>query len=244
MTANDTCTMEAVIPLLDDAATALLFDLDGTLTDSYEGITRSYVYAFEKIGYPVPSEEFLRSVVGPPLRESMGNYGREFGPDDMQITAAIEAYLERYRRIGWLENRVYPGIAELLADLAASGRRMAVATSKNEPLARQIVGHFGLSDYFDFVAGACPDGTRPTKADVIAHAIDGLGWATPSHPIVMIGDRSHDIVGAAAHGIPAIGVAWGYALPGELEKALSITGIATADLIVESVQELREELGV
>lgn len=236
--------MEAVIPALDDPATALLFDLDGTITDSYDGITRSYVHAFETLGYPVPPEEFLRGVVGPPLRVSMGNYGREFGLDDAQITIAIDAYLERYLDVGWQENRVFPGMTELIADLDRSGRRMAVGTSKDERIARQIIDHFDLSDYFDFVAGAGDDGTRPTKADVVAHALNGLDLQEQTPRIVMIGDRSHDVEGAAAHGIPAIGVAWGYALPGELKTALATTGITSAELIVGSVQQLREELGV
>ncbi|MGB6246930.1 HAD-IA family hydrolase [Gordonia sp. (in: high G+C Gram-positive bacteria)] len=238
--------MASVISALDDRATALLFDLDGTITDSIEGITRSYRYAFEQIGLPSPDADFLRGVVGPPLRVSMGAYGL----DDVQVAAAIAAYRERYHDVGWLENSVFAGMAELLAELAASGRRMAVATSKNEPIARRIVDHFGLSDHFAIVAGAAEDGSRPTKAAVIDHALEVLQSEGTTPRIVMIGDRSHDVEGAAAHGIPTIGVRWGYALPGELEAAQAAAGLARAagrtstDWIVASVQRLREELGV
>ncbi|EGD55772.1 HAD-superfamily hydrolase [Gordonia neofelifaecis NRRL B-59395] len=230
----------------DDPGTVLLFDLDGTITDSHEGITRSYVHALGRIGVEAPSADFLRGIVGPPLRASMAAYGL----DDAQITAAVAAYRERYHRVGWLENRVFDGMGELIADLAAAGRTMAVATSKNEPIARRIVEHFGLAPYFTHVAGASDDGTRPTKADVIDHVLDVLQSNVTTPRVVMIGDRSHDVLGAAAHGIPTIGVRWGYAPPGELEAAQAAAGLGrvagrtTDQWTVDSVQRLREELGV
>ena len=250
MVSDTTCTMKPVTLALDPATT-LLFDLDGTITDSYVGITRSYVHAFAEIGVEPPSADALRGVVGPPLRVSM----RQFGLDEEQVVAAIAAYRERYLSIGWLENRVYEGMAELLADLSLSGRTLAITTSKDEVIARRIVEHFGLTRYFAVVAGAGDDGTRPTKADVIAHAL-GVLQSTPNpSKAVMIGDRSHDVEGAAAHGIPTIGVRWGYALPGEIETAqaqvrlpgptgVAAMGAAQAEWIVDSVQRLREELGV
>ncbi|ALG86874.1 HAD hydrolase-like protein [Gordonia phthalatica] len=237
------------VSLALDPTTALLFDLDGTITDSYDGITRSYVHAFTEIGVEPPSAEALRGVVGPPLRVSM----RQFGLTDDQVSAAIAAYRERYLSVGWLENRVFDGMADLLADLALSGRTMAITTSKDEAIARRIVDNFGLTRYFAVVAGAGDDGTRPTKADVIAHALGVLQSTVNPSQAVMIGDRSHDVEGAAAHGIPTIGVRWGYALPGELETAQAQVpgaagaagmGTAQAEWIVDSVQRLREELGV
>lgn len=232
-----------------DPATVILFDLDGTITDSYDGITRSYVHAFTAIGVEPPTPEALRAVVGPPLRVSM----RQFGLTEPQVLAAIAAYRDRYLTVGWLENRVFDGMAELLADLAQSGRTMAITTSKDEAIARRIVDHFGLTRYFGVVAGASDDGTRPTKADVIAHALGVLQSTGNPSRAVMIGDRAHDVEGAAAHGIPTIGVRWGYALPGEIETAqqaarasTEVGGMGTtqAEWIVDSVQQLREELGV
>lgn len=230
--------MDDVNSALDvaDPATVLLFDLDGTLTDSYVGITRSYIHAFTEIGLEPPSAEALRGVVGPPLHVSMAG----FGLSREQTAAAITAYRDRYHTVGWLENRVFDGMAELVADLAATGRPMAVATSKNQPIARRIVDHFQLTDHFAVVAGAGDDGTRGTKAEVIAHALDVLESTHNTSRTVMIGDRSHDVEGAAAHGIRTIGVRWGYALPGELETAMRSTG----EWIVDSVQRLREEFDV
>lgn len=230
--------MDGVNSALDvaDPSTVVLFDLDGTLTDSYLGITRSYIHAFTEIGLEPPSADALRSVVGPPLHVSMAG----FGLSRAQTTAAIAAYRERYHDVGWLENRLFDGMADLVADLSASGRSMAVATSKNQPIARRIVEHFGLADHFTAVAGAGDDGTRGTKAEVIAHALDVLESDRNTSRTVMIGDRSHDVEGAAAHGIRTIGVRWGYALPGELEAAMGTTG----EWIVDSVQQLREEFGV
>lgn len=250
MVSKTTCTMNRVSLALDPA-TVLLFDLDGTITDSYDGITRSYVHAFAQIGAAPPTAAALRGVVGPPLRVSM----RRFGLDDHQVSAAIAAYRERYLSVGWLENRVFDGMAELLSALAQSGRTMAITTSKDEAIAQRIVDHFGLTRHFAVVAGAGDDGTRPTKADVIAHALGVLQSSQNPSQAVMIGDRSHDVEGAAAHGIPTIGVRWGYALPGELEIAQAQArvprpagaaemGTPQAEWIVDSVQRLREELGV
>ncbi|WP_066163282.1 HAD hydrolase-like protein [Gordonia hydrophobica] len=238
------------VSLALDPATVLLFDLDGTITDSYDGITRSYLHAFAQIGAERPSTDALRGVVGPPLRESMGR----FGLSEAQVTAAITAYRERYLTVGWLENRVFDGMADLLSDLATAGRTMAIATSKDQATARRIVNHFGLTEHFAVIAGAGDDGTRPTKADVIAHALGVLQSTGRPSQAVMIGDRSHDVEGAALHGIPTIGVRWGYARPGEIEGAQAHAWPSTAarpamvatqtTWIVDSVQQLREELGV
>ncbi|MFC0313880.1 HAD-IA family hydrolase [Gordonia phosphorivorans] len=211
--------------------TVLLIDLDGTVTDSFPGITASFRHAIDAMGAAAPSEEFLADVVGPPLLDSMRAYG--FSDDDAE--RAVRAYRERYDMIGWKENSVYAGMAELLADLAARGRTLAIATSKNEEMARLILDHFGLTDHFAFIAGASADGTRRSKAQVIARALNALDLDPSTTPIVMIGDRSHDVVGAASFGLGTIAVAWGYARPGEVDEAM---------WTVSTVPKLREVLGV
>ncbi|GAA4754167.1 HAD-IA family hydrolase [Gordonia alkaliphila] len=212
-------------------STVLLVDLDGTVTDSYLGITASFRHAIETMGGAAPSDDFLAGIVGPPLLDSMRAYG--FPPDDAE--RAVRAYRERYDVLGWKENAVYPGMAELLADLAADGRTLAIATSKNEAMARRILEHFGLTEYFTVIAGASDDSTRRSKAQVIARALNALDLDPNTAPIVMIGDRSHDVVGAASFGLDTIAVGWGYGRPGEVDEAT---------WTVQTVPQLREVLGV
>jgi phosphoglycolate phosphatase len=198
----------------------VLFDLDGTLTDSGLGIGRSVAFALDALGKPALSDAQLRSFVGPPLPESFAAVGL----DKVLIDQAIGKYREYFATTGMFENAVYPGIEPLLASLRHAGTRLAVATSKPEVFARRIVDHFGLTSYFDHVAGSGLDGSHRHKADVIALALAALGFDADSDPevragICMVGDRAHDAVGAAAHGLDFIGVAWGYAAPGELAEA-------------------------
>lgn len=219
-----------------DPGAALLLDLDGTLTDSFAGIANSFAHALDVMGLPPASPEVIAGVAGPPLLDTL----HAMGLDETTAVAAMVAYKERYSTVGYLENSVFDGIDPLLADLAAAGRRMAVATSKNQMTAIRILEHFGLSEYFELIAGASDDGTRRSKADVIAYALAGLGvevdaTGTVSAPVVMVGDRSHDIEGAAEFGIPTVHVEWGYALDGEA---------GAAAWIVRSVPELRTLLGV
>jgi phosphoglycolate phosphatase len=202
----------------------VLLDLDGTLTDSAPGILASVRHAYGVLRLPVPADPVLRGFVGPPLGESFAAHGV---PRDL-VADAVAAYRDVYTAGNLLDNAVYPGIPECLTALRGAGLRLAVATSKPEPMARRIVAHFGLDAYLDRglddVFGATLDGSRSTKADVVAHALVSLDAA---RRVVMVGDREHDVLGAAAHGVPCVGVAWGYARPGELAAAGATAVVGT-----------------
>jgi phosphoglycolate phosphatase len=195
--------------------TGLLVDLDGTLTDPVDGITRSLRHAMAALGRPVPDDTDLSWSIGPPLMENI----RRLMPDadDATLWAGIAAYRERYGSVGKLENAVYPGIPEALDRLRAAGLTLHLATSKLELHARDILDHFGLASHFTTVHGSKPDGSHAVKAELIAHILgaDGLDPAG----LAMVGDRKHDVIGAARHGIPTIGVAWGYGGHAELSEA-------------------------
>ncbi|TPG32510.1 HAD-IA family hydrolase [Mycolicibacterium hodleri] len=210
----------------------VIFDLDGTLTDSAEGIVASFRHALGEIGAPVPDGDLAGLIVGPPMHHTLTAMGLgDRAPE------AFAAYRADYTTRGWAMNSLFEGIAELLIDLRASGARLAVATSKNEPTARRIIEHFGIDGHFEVIAGASPDGTRSSKADVVAHALAQLG-PLPDQ-VIMVGDRSHDVEGAAAHGIDTVVVAWGYgASDFEDPDAMS------AYRHVATVADLREVLGV
>jgi phosphoglycolate phosphatase len=209
----------------------VIFDLDGTLTDSAEGIVASFRHALHAVGAAVPDGDLVSRIVGPPMHITL----QEMGLGD-SAEAAIAAYRADYTSRGWSMNRPFDGIPALLADLQAAGVRLAVATSKAEPTAQRILAHFGLDASFEVVAGASPDGTRSAKSDVVAHALRQL--APLPDRVVMIGDRSHDVEGAAAHGIGTIVVGWGY---GHRDFA---DGASGALAHVANVDDLREVLGV
>lgn len=197
----------------------ILLDLDGTLTDSAPGILAGVRHALEVVGAPQPTPDVLRGVIGPPLRDTFSTL---LGLAPEQVEPALGAYLKRYDELGWAENAVYDGVPELLATLQGAGLRMAVATSKNERFAGRIVAHFGLAPFVELVAGASDDGHRRAKADVVERALRGLGvqpvpGATPG--VVMVGDREHDVDGAAVWGIPTALVGWGYGGAEEHAKA-------------------------
>lgn len=189
----------------DDLLTrkVILFDLDGTLTDSGEGILNCAALALEHFGIPVPSREEMRVFVGPPLSDTF----QRFGVPADRTDEAIRVYRSRYLTVGKFENHPYPGIPALLERLTGAGFRLFVATSKPEALSVEILEHFGLAPYFERICGATFDGSRCKKADVIAYLLDGLEAGTEA---VMVGDTAYDVTGAAAHGIPTIGVSWGY----------------------------------
>jgi len=207
----------------------VLLDLDGTLTDPYDGITRCVSYALEGLGLPRLGQRELRSFIGPPLQDRFASLGL----DESEVGRAVELYRERFRDVGLFENRVYDGILEALAALAAVPVLLAVATSKPTLFAQRIVEHFGLDVHLDLVAGATLDGSRRTKADVIRFALTTL--AVDPATAVMVGDREQDVVGARTVGLPSIGVTWGYAEPGELETA-------GADQLAGTPQELVDAL--
>lgn len=199
----------------------LLFDLDGTLTDSAPGILSGFRHALAAVGAPDPSEDLLGRVIGPPMIDTF----RALGFDEDRTERAIAAYIDRYDSHGWAENTVFDGIETALQTARALGSRLGVATSKNEKFAVRILEHFGLAGYFEFIGGASDDGARRAKADVIAHSLQGLGMpATPAadggtRGVVMVGDRDHDVLGAACWGIPTIFVEWGYGHPAEADGA-------------------------
>ena len=193
---------------------AILFDLDGTLTDSGEGIMNSVRYALTKMGAPIPPVEVLRAFVGPPLTEAFRD---RCGMNEAQCEEAVRTYREYYKERGMLENRVYDGIPEMLEALVKRGERLVLATSKPEHFARQIMAHFHLASYFFYIGGALTDGTRKEKAEVIAYVLETIG-ADPAR-CLMIGDRCYDAEGASAFGIKTVGVTWGYGSEEELTDA-------------------------
>ena len=205
----------------------ILFDLDGTLTDSGEGIINCAVMTLEHYGCPIPDREELRSFVGPPLHETFIKYGI---PAD-QTDEAIRIYRSRYVPIGAYENTPYPGIRELLENLKTQGHTLYVATSKPEAMSVKILEHFGMAHYFDRICGASLDSSRSNKEDVIAYLLELSGR---DENIIMVGDTKFDVIGAKAHGIPTIGVTWGYGKEEDMVNA----GAAAIARTMEQLQEL------
>ncbi|MCV7385276.1 HAD-IA family hydrolase [Mycolicibacter longobardus] len=210
------------------AAELVIFDLDGTLTDSAAGIVASFRHALGQIGAPVPEGDLAAQLVGPPMHHTLAAMG--LGD---QAEQAMAAYRADYTSRGWAMNTLFDGVPALLSDLRAAGVRLAVATSKVEPTARRILAHFGLDEYFEVVAGASVDGTRAAKSDVVAHALTQL--APLPERVLMVGDRRHDVDGAAAHGIDTVLVGWGYGRDDAVDDATTRAG---------DIAELREVLGV
>lgn len=190
----------------------ILFDLDGTLTDPKPGITRSIAYALEHYGQTVDPDE-LTWCIGPPLRGSLARLLETECADT--IEEALSHYRRRFSDIGLYENRVYDGVFELLAHLEGEARQLHLATSKPQVFAVKILQHFGLSRYFSSITGSELDGTRDAKAEVIRHAMAEAGIESA----IMIGDRKHDVIGAAENALPCIGVLYGYGNREELGDA-------------------------
>lgn len=191
--------------------TTIYFDLDGTLTDPKPGITRSIQYALRRLDRAVPTEDELTWCIGPPLHASLKTL---LGTDEL-ADEGLRLYRERFGDIGLYENEVYPGIDGLLSALAGSGRRLFVATSKPTVYAERIVRHFGLDRYFERVFGSELDGTRADKTDLLGYALKEA--KVDPRQAMMIGDRSHDMIGARNNGIAAaVGVLYGYGSREEL----------------------------
>lgn len=215
-----------------EGQTHILFDLDGTLTDPKEGITKSVQYALADFGIVEPDLEALVCFIGPPLKESLQEY---YGMDDREAEHAVERYRERFSEVGLYENRAFEGVKELLAALRAAGKTLAVATSKPTVFARKILKRYELASYFEEIVGSELDGRRSRKAEVIEEALHRLDMQDRRGQVTMVGDRRQDIEGAKACGVKSIGVRFGYAEPGELENA-------GADAIAENISELRHLL--
>ena len=212
--------------------THILFDLDGTLTDPGEGITNSVAYALTHFGISVADRDPLYRFIGPPLMDS---FMEHYGFTEEQATEAVKVYREYFADRGWAENTVYEGIEALLAELAAAGKILLVATSKPQVFAERILVHFGLDKYFTHICGVALQAPRGySKADVIRDALDRAG-VTDCSAAVMVGDRHHDIDGAKAVGLESVGVLYGYGDRAEHEKA-------GAEAIAESVAELKKIL--
>ncbi len=209
----------------------ILLDLDGTLTDPAEGITKSVAYALRHFGVEVQDLSTLHPFIGPPLVDSFQEF---YGFSPEQAQEALAKYREYFSVKGLYENKIYGGVKDFLRQANRRGLKLYLATSKPEVFARQILAHFGILHELVFVGGALLDSSRNAKADVIRYVLDSC-HLTPQSDMVMVGDRKHDIAGARAVGIDSIGVLYGYGSREELAAA-------GATHIVGSVEELKELL--
>lgn len=207
--------------------THILFDLDGTLTDPGVGITNSVAYALERYGVSVPDRRTLYPFIGPPLVESFQRY-YAFSPADAR--AAVDVYREYFADRGIFENELYSGIPALLGRLRAAGCRLVMATSKPEAFAVRIAEHFGIAAYFDCIAGAALDETRTQKWEVIEYALARCGVSDRAR-VLMVGDREHDVRGAARCGLSCLGVTYGYGSAEELNSAGACAVVPTVEAV-------------
>ena len=206
----------------------ILFDLDGTLTDSGEGIINCAILALNHYGIPTPDREALRVFVGPPLHESFV----KFGVPESEAENAVEVYRSRYIPIGAYENTPYPGICDLLAKLKAEGHTLCVATSKPEEMAKDILKYFHMDHYFHIICGATMDTSRCHKEQVIEYLLRQTGRQENT---IMVGDTKFDVLGAKYHGIPTVGVSWGYGTITDLEEAGVWRIVDTMEALYESL---------
>ena len=209
----------------------VLFDLDGTLTDPKEGITKSVAYALESYGIHVENLDSLCKFIGPPLRESFVKF---YGFSEEEAEKAVAKFREYFRPHGVYENKMFEGVDKLLENLVRCGKQVVLATSKPEVFAKVVLEHFDLAKYFTYIAGSDMAGLRDRKADVIAYALSELDIQDKAEA-VMVGDREHDIIGAKENGLDSIGVLYGFGDRAEHEAA-------GADYIVETVEALGELL--
>lgn len=212
---------------------AVLFDLDGTLTESGEGITKSVQYALEKLGRPEPDVDKLRVFIGPPLMEQFMSYA---GLDEETARRAVSLYRERYSVTGLYENRPYPGIEEVLDQLRKKGYLLAVASSKPERYVLQILEYFHLAEYFHEIVGSEMGGSRTQKSEVIEETLRRLHMEHRREEVLMVGDREHDVFGAREAGLECVAVSYGYGSMEELRQAQPLK-------IVDSPEELLHFFG-
>ena len=205
----------------------ILFDLDGTITESGPGIMNSVEYALNKMNREVGERDTLKKFIGPPLTESMEKY---YGMSEEEALLGVKYYREYYHDKGIYENRVYDGLEEVLKKINEAGKQAIVATSKPEKYAKIIMDHFHLTKYFACVAGMEMDGGRGTKAQVITYALE-KNDITDKSKVLMIGDREHDVVGAHENGLDCLGILYGFGSRKEFEEA-------GADYIRENVEDI------
>lgn len=206
----------------------ILFDLDGTLTASGEGITKCVQYALNKMGMAEDDLEKLECFIGPPLKDSFMRYG---GFSQEEALRAVAYYRERYETTGIFENALYPKIPELLELLQINDKIMAVASSKPEKYVKQILEHFGIASYFQAIVGSEMDGQRVLKAEVIEEALSRLGMQTQRDKVIMVGDRAEDVLGAISCGVQCVGALYGYGTAEELKQAGAV-------YLAETVEDL------
>ena len=205
----------------------ILFDLDGTITESGPGIMNSVEYALNKMNREVGDRDTLKKFIGPPLTESMEKY---YGMSEEEALLGVKYYREYYHDKGIYENRVYDGLEEVLKKINEAGKQAIVATSKPEKYAKIIIDHFHLTKYFACVAGMEMDGGRGTKAQVITYALE-KNDITDKSKVLMIGDREHDVIGAHENGLACLGILYGFGSRKEFEEA-------GADYIRENVEDI------
>jgi len=208
----------------------ILFDLDGTLSDPKEGITKSVQYALKKMNLHAPSLNDLIPFIGPPLQESFSTY---YHLNNGETKQAIQYYRERFTEKGMFENKLYSNIETLLQSLKEQQKTLIVATSKPTVFAEKILSYFSIKQYFDSVVGSNLDGTRVAKTEIINYILNQYNY--PKEDFVMIGDRKHDIIGATNNGIDSIGVLYGY---GSYEEITT----AAPTMIAHSVEEIQSQL--
>ena len=205
---------------------AIFFDLDGTLTESGEGIIKSVQYALEKLGKPEEDLDKLRVFIGPPLMEQFMKYA---DIDETEARKAVEYYRERYAIKGIFENRPYDGVENLLRELKGRGYILAVASSKPEYYVTKILDYFNLSSYFEVVVGSEMNGARTSKTEVIEEALKRLNMSDRRKEVLMIGDKEHDVLGAREAGLDCVAVGYGYGTKEELTAAQPLKIVASVD---------------
>lgn len=209
----------------------IAFDLDGTLTNPESGLIAGFKYALRAYGIDYGSEESLKKFIGPPLHDA---WVEEYGVSQETAVEMLWKFREFYNVYGWWDNKPYDGVRQMLEELRAAGKRLVVATSKPEHIAKRVLTYFGLDTYFDFIGGAMPDLSRDKKCDVLAYALTAVGCEDKSTAI-LVGDRKYDAEGASLCGIDSLGVLWGHGSREEIESS----GFA---LVADSPKEVAELL--